>query len=151
MTERAHAGQLSHSLVARVRAVPGLSSLGDELLLELVGDSANLAWRAGRTVLERGSAPDALYVVLSGAVRVLDGEGGELARLGPGDHFGEFSLLLGQPRQHDVVAAEDCELLVVPKECFDRTVAADPELGPRIREQAEQRMRENTRESLVPP
>jgi CRP-like cAMP-binding protein len=40
---------------------------------------------------------------------------------------------------------EDCELLVVPKECFDRTLAADSELAGRIAQQAEKRLEENLR------
>ncbi len=80
---------------------------------------------------------DGLYLVLSGAVRILGDAGEELNVLGPGDFFGEFSLLLGTPHMHDVQVAEDAELMVIPRDTFERLLAADPELGASIRQKAE--------------
>jgi CRP-like cAMP-binding protein len=135
--------RVTHSLVKALRAVPGISSLDDRTLLALVGESANLFWPAESVVFERGSPADGLYFVLSGAVRILEEGGRELSVLGPGNFFGEFSLLLGTPHQHVVRAAEDTELMVVPKKCFDELIAGNPDLGRNIREQLEERVRAN--------
>jgi CRP-like cAMP-binding protein len=119
--------------VKALRAVPGLALCDDETLLEIVGDSVNLRWQAGEPIFERGSDSDALFVVLGGSVRVLTGEGSEVARLGAGEYFGEIAMLLGVPHRNDVVAAEDTELMVVPKERVDALFAANPGLAERIR------------------
>jgi CRP-like cAMP-binding protein len=131
--------RVTHSLVEALRAVPSLSKLDDRTLLCIVGDSANLFWSAGANVFEQGSPADGLYIVVSGAVRVLGEGGAELTVLGPGHFFGELSLLDGSPHGHTVVAAEDSELLVVAKERFDALLAGDPELAASIRRTADER------------
>jgi CRP-like cAMP-binding protein len=133
---------LTHSLVKALRAVPSLAPLDDHTLLAIVGDSANLFWRAGSTVYERGAPADALYIILSGSVRVL-GARGEVATFTVGDYFGELSLLLGTDHGHEVHAVEDCELMVVPKERFDDLLAGNPALAETIRRRAEDRRAAN--------
>ena len=135
--------RVAHSLVKALGGVPSLEGLDEQALLAIVGDSANLFWPADSCVFRRGTETDSLYVVVSGAVRVVAESGHEVARLEAGTSFGEFSLLLGTPHQHDVWAVEDSELMVVPKERFDALIDANRELGARLRAVAEQRMREN--------
>jgi CRP-like cAMP-binding protein len=122
----------SHSLVKALKAVPGFSSASDRDLLAVVGASANLRWQAGTTVFEEGDEADGLYVVLSGAVHVV----GEPAdqRIGPGQFFGEVALVEDVPRTRGIVALEDSELMVVPREAFDAVIEASPELGRIVRE-----------------
>jgi CRP-like cAMP-binding protein len=131
--------RVTHSLVDALRSVPSLSSLADTTLLAIVGDSANLFWRAGSKVFEKGSPADGLYVVVSGCVRVVGDGGVELGVLGPGDFFGELSLLEGVPHGRDVVAVEDTELMVIAKECFDDLVTGNPDLARSIRETSAER------------
>jgi CRP-like cAMP-binding protein len=131
--------RVTHSLVGALRAVPSLGTLDDRTLLAIVGDSANLFWRAGSQIFAKGSAADGLYIVLSGGVRVLDDGGAELGVLRSGDFFGELSLLHGLAHGNEVVAVEDTELLVVAKEYFDGLVAANPEVARNIRETAAKR------------
>jgi CRP-like cAMP-binding protein len=131
--------RVTHSLVAALRAVPSLSTLDDRTLLAIVGDSANLFWRAESNVFERGSPADGLYIVIAGSVRVLDASGSELNVLRAGDFFGELSLLGGRPHRSAVEAVEDTELLVVTKERFDDLLASSPEVARSIRETAELR------------
>ena len=82
-------------------------------------------------------------VVVTGRVRILDGDDGEVALLGPGEFFGEFSLLLGTAHQFDAVAVEDCELLVVPKERVDELLAANADVAASIRATLDERMAAN--------
>jgi CRP-like cAMP-binding protein len=139
----AAASRPTHSLVRALAAVPSLAPFGEQVLLQLAGDTANLLWRAGSVVFERGSPSDGLYLVLGGAVRVLGDRDVELAVLGPGEYFGEFSLLLGTDHQHEVRAAEDSELLVVPREIVEGLLEEHPELAERMRRRAEERQAAN--------
>jgi CRP-like cAMP-binding protein len=140
---------VTHSLVKALHAVPGFSSLDDRTLLGVVGDSANLFWRAGSRVFARGSPADGLYVILSGAVRIFDETGAEVNVLRTGDFFGEFSLVLDTDHMNDVVAAEDTELMVVPKETFDRLIGSSPALGQQVREKLEERLPDELRARLA--
>jgi CRP-like cAMP-binding protein len=131
--------RVTHSLVNALRDVPSFASVDDRMLLALIGDSANLYWPPGSVVFERGTPADGLYIVISGRVRVVTEGGAKVAELGPGDFFGELSLLLGTSHQHDVVVDEAAELMVVPKEKFDELMTSHPEVGQHIRAKAEQR------------
>src|SRR6266511_1616998 len=121
--------KVTHSLVTALRAVPGFASVDERMLLALIGDSANLFWPA-----------DGLYIIVSGSVRVIDRDGADVAQLGPGEFFGELSLLLDTTHRHDVRIAEDAELMVLPKDRLDELTASHPELGRAIRARAEERL-----------
>jgi CRP-like cAMP-binding protein len=139
---RTHAEQ-SHTLVKALQSVPSLGICDEATLLEIVGDSVNLVWPAGHKVFEHGTPSSGLFIVLSGRVRVLRDGGGELAELGPGEHFGELSLLFGTTHQHTVETLDDTELMVLPKERFDALLADNPQLAEEIRRRAEERMATN--------
>jgi CRP-like cAMP-binding protein len=121
-----------HSLVLALRDVPALGALDGDTLLQLVGASANLHWRADSRVFSKGDEGDALYVVLSGAVSVRD-DGTEIKRIDPGDYLGERALVRDEPRTLDAVALEDSELMVVPKEAVSRLLDERPELAAAVR------------------
>jgi len=128
-----------HSLVQALGVVPTFASLDDEALLTVIGESVNLFWESGAIVFESGSPADGLYVVLSGGVRIVDDAGNETTRLGPGQFFGEFSLLLGQPHNRTVVAAQDSELLVIPRESFQRLLDTNKALAAAVEQTIAQR------------
>jgi len=129
----------SHTLVKALQNVPSLAVCDDETLLEIVGSSINLVWPSGYRVFEHGTPSSGLYILLSGRVRVLGEGGGELAELGPGEHFGEMSLLFGTTHQSTVETLDATELMVVPKERFDALLSAYPQLSDAIRTKAEER------------
>jgi len=72
---------------------------------------------AGACIVEEGEPGQGLFLVESGEVEICkdagDPGGGRefIAKIGPGDHFGEMSLLDGQPASASVVAR-------VPTICF---------------------------------
>ena len=65
---------------------------------------------AGRTLTEQGTTGREFGVLLDGSATVtIDGH--EVARLGPGDHFGELALLQVVGRRAATIVA-DCDLRV---------------------------------------
>jgi len=136
-------GQVSHSLVKALRAVPDFAGLDDHTLLRIVGASVNLFWRAGSTIFEAGSESEALYIVLSGKVRVfevVDGQEVEVSRVGPGNSFGELSLLLRRTHQRAAQGMEDTELLVVPASSFEELLGSNPDLDALFRRRLQERL-----------
>ena len=69
-----------------------------------------------------------MFVILDGAVRI-ERKGAVLAYLQPGEHFGEMSLISGQPRSADVVAIVDSTLLEIPEDGFIAVSERDPAIG----------------------
>jgi hypothetical protein len=77
---------------------------------------------AGEVVLSQGAAADAYYVIDDGHAEVLV-DGAPIARLGPGDAFGEIALLLDRPRTATVRAVEHLRLQTLDRETFLQVVA----------------------------
>jgi CRP/FNR family transcriptional regulator, cyclic AMP receptor protein len=136
---------IEHSLVKALRRVPGFDVLDDRDLLRVVGASVNLSWPAGSMVFEKGSPGDALYIVLSGEVRIydeVDGTEVEITRIGSGDFFGEISLLLDSEHTKNVQAVEDSELLVLMKDSFWALLEKRPDLAEIVQKRLEGRRAE---------
>ncbi len=139
----AHA--ISHSLIKALKCVPGFDLLEEADLVELAGASVNLVWREGSCIFEKGLPGEALYIVLSGRVRIydeVDGREVEIARTGTGDYFGEHSLLLDTTHTKNVQAVEDTELLVLSKESFAALLASNPQLEEHVHRTIEARRTE---------
>jgi NTE family protein len=137
---------VTHSLVQALQVVPAFASLGDNALLKIVGASANLAWPAGRSIFEKGTPGDALYIVLSGCVGIVDvadGTESEIARVPPGEFFGEVSLMMDTSHSMAARALEDSELMVIPKESLQELLEANPELDDYLRRKVEERFPES--------
>jgi CRP-like cAMP-binding protein len=89
----------------------------------------------GAVVFREGETGGPMYVVQRGRVRIAkrtrDGEL-PLAVLGPGEFFGEMSILSGQPRSATATCEEDSRLLVVEARSFEGMLRANGEIAVRM-------------------
>jgi CRP/FNR family transcriptional regulator, cyclic AMP receptor protein len=87
----------------------------------------------GSVILFEDDPGDSLFVVREGRTKVvLIGEDGReviLGVLGPGEYFGELSLIDDRPRSAHVIAMEDSNLLVLRREDFRRRVESSPNVA----------------------
>lgn len=127
------------SLIQTLRGVELFEVLDNAELHELA-EHVNLQLYARDERLARQGEPgDTFFILRSGRVRidVDDVLGDSLAavtvnQLGPGDFFGEMSLLTGAPRGATVIAEEDTEALVVAQADIAPLLQANPELPERL-------------------
>jgi CRP/FNR family transcriptional regulator, cyclic AMP receptor protein len=136
---------VTHSLVKALKRVPGFDLLSSQDLLCIVGASVNLKWAPGSHVFKKGAPGEALYVVLSGKVKIydeVDGDEVEIAAIDAGDYFGEMSLLEETTHTKNVKAVEDSELLVLLKEPFAELMESNDELADHIHKTLEIRRAE---------
>jgi CRP-like cAMP-binding protein len=82
---------------------------------------------AGAPVIVKGALEDHLFVIVSGRLRVHDGER-VLTTLGPGVTVGELAALVPEPRSASVTALEPSLLLRIDKPVLDELLADRPEL-----------------------
>jgi len=71
---------------------------------------------SGEKIATQGAASEEMYVVIKGRARIertVDGKRKVLREIGRGDVVGEMGLVRRLPRTADVIALEECELLVV--------------------------------------
>ncbi len=80
------------------------------------------------------------FLIVAGSVSVVrDGE--ELARLGPGEFFGELSLLDRQPRMASVVADEPTTCLALPSWEFPKLLETEPRIASAVLKEVASRLR----------
>src|SRR5262245_58155674 len=99
-----------------LRASPPFDALGSEQLARVAAATRRQPFEAGTGILQEGRGPSpALYVVRGGSVRVRDDDR-SLDEPGPGEVFGELSLLSGSGPTATVVAGDGLVCLVVDGE-----------------------------------
>jgi CRP/FNR family transcriptional regulator, cyclic AMP receptor protein len=79
-------------------------------------------FRRNEVIFHQGDPGNMLYIVASGAVKVVlpspEGEEAIIATLRPGDFFGELALLDGGPHSATATALEPTETLALPRDAF---------------------------------
>ena len=101
--------------------------------------------KRGTTVIRQGEVGHSLVVVVRGQLDArVDRKGGpiELAAIGTGEFVGEGSLLARTPSPVQIVAATDCELLLLTPRDFYEIAGAFPALWAELKDVAERRKRE---------
>jgi CRP/FNR family cyclic AMP-dependent transcriptional regulator len=105
-----------------LRNVPLFSSLSGDQLLLLASVLSRKPYPRDSAVIAAGDPTDALYVVISGRLKVVmsgnEGREAILAILNQGDFFGEMGLIDQAPRSATVVTLEPCELLTITRTDF---------------------------------
>lgn len=89
----------------------------------------------GEVLFREGEPGDAMYVIQSGKVRLsrkIRGEDQVVAELGPGEFFGEMSILNGKPRSATAEVIEDAQLLVLDPKTFESMIKANTEIAVRM-------------------
>jgi hypothetical protein len=107
---------------ATVSSVEMFRALPQARLELLTSHAEPLDVPVGVDVIRQGDAGDRFYIVVDGALTVVR-DGQPVARLGPGDHFGEMALLRDVPRNATVSTIAPSRLLAVDRRDF-RTVVS---------------------------
>jgi len=105
----------------------------------------------GAILVRQGQPSSGLYVLMAGRVRVIhfDGVGDkQLATLGPGDVFGEMSMVQDDEAMASCVSSGKCWALALARNDFRALAEADPAVREVVEELAEARRRQNE-DSLV--
>lgn len=117
------------------RTSPLFQDLPDDVVRAALATFHNERASAGQVLVEAGGPGRGLFVVLHGECDVMGrSELGavRLKRLGPGDVFGEMSLLSGDPTSASVIAATEVSLLSLSRAELDAFAAAHPALSERL-------------------
>ncbi|MBZ5736715.1 Crp/Fnr family transcriptional regulator [Nocardioides mangrovi] len=103
---------------------PLLASLTEDERTQVLGSARRHRYDRGEILVHEGEPSDSLHLVATGrlAVRVstADGDNATINLLGPGDYFGELSLIDGQQqvRTATIVALEPAETMALSASAF---------------------------------
>jgi MFS family permease len=100
-----------------LRGISIFKPLPQPILEGLAGAMMPLHVEAGREIVREGEAGDRFYVIESGEVEVVK-DGKVINEEGPGEFFGEISLLRDVPRTATVRAKTDVELRALERDDF---------------------------------
>ncbi len=116
--------------------VPFLSGLTEEQAHELATAAEQLVFNKGQTVIFRGVTVDGLHVIAAGKVTVHAKVGKDtvqVAELGPGQVFGETSIIEMTVAGATIKSAEDETLIfVLPEEAFKKIMSTDADFTSRV-------------------
>lgn len=132
--------EATSQLLASTRLFSGVDADG---LARIVARLTELDVPADRVIARQGEIGTGFFIVVSGAVRVVrDGE--TIAQLGPGDFFGELSVLDGRPRIAQVISSEPTACLALASWDFEAVIKDQPSVAIAILRELAGRLRELT-------
>lgn len=108
--------------------VPLFRGLSKRQLKHLAGLFEVADYMADATIVREGTKGDAFYVVLEGQATVTTNQR-FIARLVPGDHFGEIAALDGGERSATVTSETPVTLAVMSRPALMKALRDDPELA----------------------
>ncbi len=128
------------------------SSFEREALIEIITSTELRSYNQGDIIVTEGEAGSSLFLIVGGAVKVFTRteEGGNmpLAELGPGDFFGEVSLLTGRPRTATITASAEVTAIELDRMSLDRIAEGHPEVG-KVLEDFYERRAKDTVEAVI--
>lgn len=119
------AGLTEQERVALLREVGLFREVGDDGLAAVAAKATEIAFEAGRMIVRQGEVGTGFFVISTGQARVIR-DGQTIAELGPGQFFGELSLLDQQPRIANVVAESNVDCLALASWDFEALLASQP-------------------------
>ena len=117
-----------HDVEQKLASVDLFSGLSKRQRRKLLDGAKEITHTADQEVAHEGLGALAFHLILDGHASVaLHGQ--EVRTLGPGDHFGEISMIDGRPRSATITATDRLTTLVVPHEDFERLLSHEPEFA----------------------
>ena len=128
------------------------SSFERETLVEIIASTELRSYDEGDIIVTEGEAGSSLFLIVGGTVKVFTrteaGSNVPLAELGPGDFFGEVSLLTGRPRTATITASTEITAIELDSESLDRIAEGHPEVR-KVLEDFYERRAKDTVEAVI--
>jgi CRP/FNR family cyclic AMP-dependent transcriptional regulator len=113
---------------ALLSAAPLFASVAPEEMGAIAAAAVEVEFPADHVIARQGEIGTGFFVIVSGGARVVrDGEA--VATLGPGDFFGELSVLDGLPRIAQVVADGPTTCLALASWDFEALLLEEPRVS----------------------
>jgi CRP-like cAMP-binding protein len=117
---------------------PLFAGTAEGVLVQLAAASDLKQFKPGQTIVFKGATVDALHVIATGKAQILgktsSGSAVALAELGPGDVFGEASIVEATVSGANVKAGETGTMvLLIPEDAFRRALSEEVAFAERVR------------------
>jgi CRP/FNR family transcriptional regulator len=122
---------------------PLLAGVDPEGIAMIAARMVEVDFAKDHVIARQGEVGTGFFLVATGSVRVVR-DGKTIAHIGPGDFFGELSVLDGRPRVAQVVADEPTTCLALATWDFEAVVQEQPAVALAILRGLAGRLRELT-------
>jgi putative ABC transport system ATP-binding protein len=106
-----------------LRPIELFKTLTPRQLTDVAEKMSKRHYAVGETIIRERDPGEEFFLVSDGEVEVIRADH-EVARLGPGNFFGEVALISGEPRNATVVAESEVDAYVLGKNDFEAALAA---------------------------
>ncbi len=127
----------------RLATSPVFSQLGRRKLEALAPFTDDVTVPAGTVLMEEGSFPHELEVIVEGAAAIQI-HGQTVKEVGPGDVIGEMALIDKSLRSATVVTTQETKLIVISGRAFTSLMEKYPEIADDLKAIAASRKEQNT-------
>jgi CRP/FNR family transcriptional regulator, cyclic AMP receptor protein len=135
-------------VIAQLAKVPLFSGCSQKELQTVARAVKDIKHKAGTVVAHEGDPGVGLFIITDGSTDVTVG-GKRLAKLGPGDFFGEIALLDGGPRTATVTALTDIKLLGLTEWVFRGLMIEHPGIAVKALQSMAGRLRTATKQATA--
>jgi CRP/FNR family cyclic AMP-dependent transcriptional regulator len=115
-------------MLEKVQFFDGLSEL---TIQEIESTAERRKYKRGSIIIKKDDTADYLYVLLSGQVHAfIDDEAGKrviVNTIGSDELFGELAMFSGDKRSASILAAENCEVLIIQRDDVLRAIREFPD------------------------
>jgi HEAT repeat protein len=135
------------------KRVPLFAALSPADLKQVASIADEQVFPDGEIIAQQGEPGDAMFVIISGEVRVLvdaDGKEMEVARRKPGEYVGELAVINREPRIATMLASGDVRALCIDQKSFEGLIRERPEVSLVIIQVLTKRLKEAMEQSHLP-
>jgi CRP/FNR family cyclic AMP-dependent transcriptional regulator len=130
----------SASILSMLEKTSLWSGLSKQDLKAIARLSKERSYEPGETIVRKGEGGVGFYLILEGTVEIKS-DGKTLSTLGPGQFFGEMSVLDNQPRSADVVVVGPTKCLTLSAWSFNAMISENPKIALRMLQEFVRRLR----------
>ena len=134
-------GEEKEAVIAMLEKNALWAGLDKKDLEAIVKASDEKKFETGDIILGKGEGGVGFYLIMDGAVDVKS-DSKVLAKLGPGQFFGEMAVLDNQPRSADVVAAGPSRCFIISEWSFKALISQNPRIALRMLQELVRRLRD---------
>ena len=116
-----------NSKIDLIKRVPLFSSASKSELAEIASIADEINLPAGKMLIKEGDTGHEFFVLIEGTADV-DRGGKKVAKLGPGDFFGEIALISKVPRNATITTTSPVRALVITDRAFRQLLDHSPKI-----------------------
>ncbi len=116
-----------NSKIDLIKRAPLFATASKAELAEVASLADEIDLPAGKTLIKEGDSGSEFFVLIDGTADV-ERDGKKIAKLGPGDFFGEIALISKVPRNATITTTSPARALVITDRAFRQLLDHSPKI-----------------------